>query len=75
MAVVAKEDPLAKLRAFVSEKPEQIKSQLSEWTAKQPAWVEGLVQGGTGSMQVRRRHAALALALCGRRWPVCARIR
>lgn len=51
--MVAKEDPLARMRAFVTEKPEQLKAQLAEWTATQPAWVEGLVQGVTGSFQVR----------------------
>lgn len=54
MAVAAQEDPLTRMRAFVTEKPEQFKRQLSEWTAQQPAWVEGLVTGGTGSFQARR---------------------
>lgn len=50
---VATDDPIARMRAFVVEKPEQLKAQLNEWTAKQPAWVEGLVCGVTGSFQVR----------------------
>lgn len=55
MAVVAsdREDPIARMRAFVSEKPEQLKAQLNAWTATQPAWVEGVVQGVAGSFQVR----------------------
>lgn len=57
MAVV-QDDPLARMRAFISEKPEQLKQQLNGWTAKQPAWVEGVVTGLTGSMQVNFGWAA-----------------
>ncbi|PRW33881.1 mitochondrial import inner membrane translocase subunit Tim17 Tim22 Tim23 family isoform B [Chlorella sorokiniana] len=50
MAIV-QEDPLTRMRAFISEKPEQLKQQLNAWTATQPAWVEGAVTGLTGSLQ------------------------
>lgn len=57
MAVVqAQKDPLAEIRRFVKEKPEQFKASMEAWCKKQPAWVEGVVLGVQGSFQVRRRH-------------------
>ena len=52
---VAAEDPLTRMRQFVTEKPEQFKQAVDAWTAKQPLWVEGVVAGVTGSFQVRWR--------------------
>lgn len=52
MAVVqAQKDPLAEIRRFVKEKPEQFKASMEAWCKKQPAWVEGVVLGVQGSFQ------------------------
>jgi hypothetical protein len=50
---VAAQDPLTRVRQFVTEKPEKFKQAVNAWTAKQPLWVEGAVAGITGSFQVR----------------------
>lgn len=63
MAIV-QHDPLARMRAYVSEKPEQLKQQLNAWTSKQPAWVEGVVTGLTGSLQARGGPALGVLCCC-----------
>lgn len=63
MAIV-QHDPLARMRAYVSEKPEQLKQQLNAWTSKQPAWVDGVVTGLTGSLQVRGGPAVGVLCCC-----------
>ena len=47
------QDPLAAVKAFVTEKPKQLELQLDRWVEKQPAWVEGAVAGVKGSFQVR----------------------
>lgn len=51
MAVAQQDDPLAKIRRFMKEKPEQLKSGMDGWVKTQPAWVEGVVVGLAGSMQ------------------------
>ncbi|KAL4425335.1 hypothetical protein ABPG75_009351 [Micractinium tetrahymenae] len=52
MAVVpAHKDPLAEIRRYVKEKPEQLKASVEVWCKKQPAWVEGVVLGVQGSFQ------------------------
>lgn len=48
---VAAQDPLTRVRQFVTEKPEKFKEAVNAWTAKQPLWVEGAVAGITGSFQ------------------------
>lgn len=51
MALARSDDPLTKMRQYVTEKPEQLKQQVEVWVAKQPAWVEGVVSGLQGSFQ------------------------
>lgn len=51
MAVVQR-DPLAEIRRFVKEKPEELKASVEAWCRKQPAWVEGVAVGVQGSFQV-----------------------
>lgn len=50
MAVVQR-DPLAEIRRFVKEKPEELKASVEAWCRKQPAWVEGVAVGVQGSFQ------------------------
>ncbi len=51
MAVVQR-DPIAEIRHFVQEKPKQLEASVKAWASKQPAWVEGVVVGLQGSVQV-----------------------
>ena len=53
---VAAQDPLTRVRKFLTEKPDQVKQAVDAWTSKQPLWVEGAVAGLTGSFQVRSRR-------------------
>lgn len=51
MAATAQPDPLTAIRTFFAEKPAEVQQKLDVWTAKQPAWVEGVVAGIKGSGQ------------------------